>query len=138
MRMLGPERYEMQVPIGSMVRANVPVTFSSDSIGGEMGLDPFFNIYHAVQRKYDCGKEMIPPNSEGISLKDAIDAYTINCAKQANAESEIGSISVGKYADFVILNKDPFLLPAVELKTVRAEKTFFCGNCIFDAKNTVD
>ena len=138
MRMLGPERYEMQVPIGSMVRAIVPVTFSSDSIGGEMGLDPFFNIYHAVQRKYDCGKEMIPPNSEGISLKDAIDAYTINCAKQANAESEIGSISVGKYADFVILNKDPFLLPAVELKTVRAEKTFFCGNCIFDAKNTVD
>lgn len=137
-RMLGPERYAMQVPIGSMVRAGVPVTFSSDSIGGEMGIDPFYNIYHAVQRKYDDGKEIIPPNSEGISLADAIDAYTINCAKQADADAEIGSITPGKYADFAVLDKDPFSIPVKELKNVGVQKTFFCGECIFDAKNTVD
>lgn len=45
-------------------------------------------------------------NVLGISLEDAIDMATINPAKNLKMENEIGSIKVGKKADFAIIDKD--------------------------------
>lgn len=42
----------------------------------------------------------------GISLEEAIDMATINPAKNLKMEQEIGSIKVGKKADFAIIDKD--------------------------------
>lgn len=129
--MLGPERYRRQMPIGSMVRAGIPVTFSSDSVGVMERWDPFLNMFCAVQRKFDDGTTLVPPQSEGIAIEDAIRAYTINCAKQARADKEIGSITVGKSADFVVLTEDVLAIPVEKVKDVKVEKTFFRGKCIF-------
>ena len=130
--MLGPVRYHRQAPAGSMVRAGIPVTFSSDSIGGEMGLNPFFNIAFAVQRSFDDGSMCVPPQSEGISVADAINAYTINGARQAGAAHEIGSITVGKYADFIELSEDVLSVPPETIKDVFVTRTFFRGQCLFN------
>ena len=56
----------------------------------------------------------------GVSLTDAIDYATINPAKALGVEKDLGSIAVGKSADFIVLN-DKFDL----------EKTYVDGACVY-------
>jgi predicted amidohydrolase YtcJ len=47
---------------------------------------------------------------ERISVYDALKAVTINSAWQSNMEKEAGSITIGKQADFVILDQNPLMV----------------------------
>lgn len=46
-------------------------------------------------------------NEVGMSPLDALTAATLNGAKVIGIENETGSITVGKYADLVLLHEDP-------------------------------
>ncbi len=130
---LGRERYLRQVPLASLIKAGTTVTFGSDFpvSDGETGVNPFLNMWVAVNRATD---DMIaPPRSEAITVKDCVDAYTINGARQVGAEDRIGSITVGKSADFVVCGADVFTVTPQKLKDVTVEKTFLRGNCIYDS-----
>ena len=107
-KVLGRERYLRQIPFQSLKKAGVTITFGSDFpvSGGLEGVDPLNNIWAAVNRKTLGGSKIYSPASEYLDLKDAIDAYTINAARQLKAEAEIGSLEVGKAADFVVLDRD--------------------------------
>lgn len=56
----------------------------------------------------DIIDEIIFMNTYGMNKIDCLRTITINGAIILGAEKEIGSIEVGKFADIVILNKDPF------------------------------
>ncbi len=129
---LGAERYQRQVPLASLIKSGVTVTFGSDFpvSGGEQGVNPFLNMWVAVNRATD---DMIaPPKSEAISVSDCVNAYTINGARQVGAADRIGSITVGKSADFVICSDDIFTIEPQKLKDVTVNKTFFRGKCVYD------
>jgi len=49
-----------------------------------------------------------PPDNEGMTVGQAIRAMTIDAAWQLRMEDKIGSLEVGKYADLVVLEKNPF------------------------------
>ena len=51
-----------------------------------------------------------------MTLDEALAAHTINAAWQQKREDELGSIEVGKYADFVELDKDPYEVAPTELQ----------------------
>ena len=55
-------------------------------------------------------------------------AYTVNVAKQLKLDYKTGSISVGKLADFAVIDRDVINCPVQELKKIKVEQTWFCGN----------
>ena len=69
---------------------------------------------------------------ELITREQAIEALTINIAKQMLIENERGSISTGKYADFLLVNKDVLTCPANEIHTAKPAATYFEGKKVFE------
>jgi hypothetical protein len=63
------------------------------------------NIEKAVTRKNEISGR-IYNESESVSVRDILDAYTINGAAMLDQQDITGSLEVGKKADFVVLSQD--------------------------------
>ena len=68
---------------------------------------------------------------ELLTREQALTALTINCAKQMFIEDERGSILEGKYADFLLVDKDVLSCPADQIHTARTAATYFEGEKVF-------
>ena len=88
-------------------------------------VEPLTLMWVAVNRTTIDGKIL------GAELRiptwEALKAVTINAAYHLNQENSIGSIEVGKMADFVLLDKDPLLVAPEELNTIQVLGTVFEG-----------
>lgn len=117
--LIGSTLADNQVPIKSLLDANARLTLSSD--WNVSTLNPFVGIANAVSRA--------PQN---ISLEEAIKAYTINGAYVMRQENQVGSLEVGKQADFIVLDRDIFQIPTNEIHQTRVDMTVFNGTIIFE------
>ena len=119
-------------PMKSLFDNGINVTSHSDfpALSGSPD-DPFGIIEIAVtgQCYTEIGKPWWP--EELITREQAIKALTINVAKQMFLENERGSISEGKFADFLLVNKDVLTCPATEIHTAKPEATYFEGKKVF-------
>ncbi|WP_280116156.1 amidohydrolase family protein [Leucobacter coleopterorum] len=68
---------------------------------------------------------------QAITLEEAIAAFTINGAEAMGLADETGSLEVGKSADFVLLDRDPFEHPTSELVQTEVTETWFAGRQVF-------
>ena len=68
---------------------------------------------------------------ELITREQAINALTINVARQMFLENERGSIKTGKYADFLLVNKDVLTCRVTEIHTAKPTATYFEGKKVF-------
>lgn len=127
---LGPDRFLKQFPVGTMERAGVCVSFGSDSALEPDTANAFAGMYYACTRGDEAllGEECLPPKSEAVSRMESLYAYTLNGARQLSLDKETGSISPGKSADFVILDRDIITCPIEELSGTKVLETFFRGN----------
>ena len=129
MPVLGPERSAWQYPFASLLRAGARLAFGSD--WSVSTADPLQEIEVAVRRVSPDHRDMEPflPD-ERISLEAAVHAFTLGAAYVNGLEAETGSVSVGKLADLVVLDRDlfaPDVLPAdarVLLTLVEGEAVF--------------
>lgn len=97
-------------------------------------LDVFAGIHAAVTRQAPSAE---PRNGwwpgQRISVSEAIEAYTVGAAWAAGQENVSGSLSVGKVADLIVLNRDPFGIPPAELPSVRVLATMIEGVWVWQA-----
>jgi hypothetical protein len=68
---------------------------------------------------------------------DALFAYTVNGAKQLGLDGETGSITSGRSADFVILDRDIIKCTTDELMSTVVLKTYFRGTLVYDKSQFV-
>lgn len=91
-------------------------------------VSPFLTFYAAVARMDTSG---YPKGGfqmdEALSREEALKGMTIWAAYSNFEEDEKGSIEAGKFADFVIYDKDMMTVPVEEISTIRAEQTFISG-----------
>ena len=124
---LGPERAANMVPSASVVDAGMPLAFHSDFTMAPA--DPLLLAWAAVTR-YTAEGNVVAP-AQRISIHEAMQAITLDAAIQMHREDEIGSITVGKKANFTVLDSDPYLsLPAgngVQLKDIAVTATVVEG-----------
>ncbi len=69
--------------------------------------------------------------SEKVSVEEALNIMTINGAKQLMCENERGSIETGKYADFVLLDKDITTCEASKIHEGNVVNVYFEGKEVY-------
>ena len=91
-------------------------------------VSPFLTFYAAVTRKdvkgYPEGGFQM---QDALTREEALKGMTIWAAYSNFEEDEKGSIEAGKFADFVIYDKDMMTVPVAEIPTIMAEQTFING-----------
>lgn len=124
---LGEERLRWLLPVASL--RGIPLAFSSDRpvVDGS----PLKGIHAAATRKTAGGWQLAP--EEAVSVQEAVRAYTLGAAYAAFAEGELGSLSPGKWADFVVLDRDPFQVDPDELPHIRVLRTVVGGKTVYEA-----
>ncbi len=133
---IGKERSQKRYRIKSIEDGGAKVAFGSDfPVGGEFGMYPFYNIEAGMTRKgFDKDSKVLPAKNEKMSLESMIKGYTMNAAYQLGMENEIGSISVGKDADMIVLNKNLFKIPTTDIHDVKVKETIMNGKTTYQAK----
>jgi len=91
-------------------------------------VSPFLTFYAAVTRKdLDGNPKEGFQMQDALTREEALKGMTIWAAYSNFEEEEKGSIEVGKFADFVIYDKDMMEVPVQEIPTIMAEQTFVNG-----------
>ena len=126
-RNFGMERASRISPARSAMEAGVNVTFHQDA--PVIQPDMLETIWCAACRQTKNGVALA--EDERVSTFQALQAVTVNAAKQYGLEKSIGSIAPGKKADFVILDKDPLTVRPQELRSVQVLQTIKEGNVIY-------
>jgi predicted amidohydrolase YtcJ len=120
---LGLERASKISSVGSLEKRHVPLSFHSDYFMAPA--EPLLLVWSAVNRINSNGEVLAP--EEKVSLFTGMKAITIEAAKSIQREKEIGTILVGKKADFVILAENPMKINPVKLKDIKVLETVFEG-----------
>ncbi|MEM9928775.1 MAG: amidohydrolase [Bacteroidota bacterium] len=115
----GPALNQSIIPLRSLADAGARITLSSDWDVSE--LNPFIGLQNAVTRA-----------PQALSLEDAIAAYTINAAYVMRQENNVGSLEVGKAADFIILDQNPFEINPNRINRITVEETYLAGELVYE------
>ncbi len=129
---LGPPRDAWQYPWGDLQRAGTTLVSGSDwSVSTP---NPLSAIHVAVNRRsapgYAEGEYEAFLPEQRLDLGSALAAYTAGSA-WVNRQDEAGSIAVGRLADVVVLDRDPFAAPAEEIGLTTVEATYVGGRQVY-------
>jgi predicted amidohydrolase YtcJ len=120
---LGPGRAEAINRLGSLERLGVPLGLHSDF--NMAPIDPLYLAWVAANRITIEGKVKAP--AERLSLEKALRAITIEAAQVIGMDSMVGSIAVGKQADFVALDRDPRIAGVAGLNSLKVVGVVYEG-----------
>jgi len=127
---LGEERWIGVYPIGSVARAGGRIVGGSD--WNVTSANPLDAIEAGVRRQDPATDDgPVLNENERVSLATMIDAYTINAAWLMHHEDMTGSIETGKRADFVVLDRDLFAIPATEINDAKVVMTLLDGETVW-------
>lgn len=119
----------------TMIDKGIHTSFGTDCPVEKFNTMP--NIYTAVTRKNVIGEEkrVYLPNQK-LSMDEALKAYTIEGAYASGEEHIKGSITVGKLADFILLDKDLYNLTSdEEILNTKVIETYVDGESVYKNKN---
>jgi predicted amidohydrolase YtcJ len=91
-------------PVRAVKTAGGILTAGSDAPVETNDPRPFINISRAITRALPGQPALSPQQS--ITVREAIEAYTINGARLLNLQQQAGSLEPGKSADFIVLDRD--------------------------------
>jgi predicted amidohydrolase YtcJ len=96
--------------------------------------NPFFGLYSAVTRADHEGK---PPGGwhpeQAMTLTEAFRAFTLDAAYAQHQEKTLGSLEPGKWADFILVDRDLFHIPAIDIWKIQVQSTWVAGKQVYPA-----
>jgi predicted amidohydrolase YtcJ len=122
----GPEKMQWMFAHRSFLDAGIVTPGASDYTPGPF--EPLMAIQSMVTRK-DFEGRVWGPNQK-VTVDEALRIGTINGAYASSEEHLKGSISPGKLADFVILDKDPHDVDPDQIKTIPVVRTVVGGRTV--------
>jgi predicted amidohydrolase YtcJ len=129
----GPERMKILEPAGLLARAGARVVFGSDWPVDQ--LDEWFALKVAVTRTNapDAAPEFRGKLGEdpGLSRDAALRAATTDAAYELHEDDVTGSVTVGKFADLIVLDRDPLKIPAEDIANVKVLETIVGGRTVY-------
>jgi len=107
------------IPLRSLKDAGARVTLSSD--WDVSSLNPFQGLENAVTR-----------DPQALTLEEAIKAYTLDAAYVMRHENKVGSLEVGKEADFILLDRDLFTINTNNIDKTQVLATYLRGTLVYE------
>ncbi|MBA1447067.1 MAG: amidohydrolase family protein [Chromatiales bacterium] len=120
---IGTESAHTAARLKSLVDAGVPTSMHADTPVAPPF--PLEEVWIAVNRFGLSGKVLAP--EERITVAQAMRMITIDAAYTLGMEDRIGSIAVGKYADFAVLEEDPYKVAPQKIRDIKVWGTVVGG-----------
>jgi predicted amidohydrolase YtcJ len=131
----GPERMKILEPAGFLAGAGARVVFGSDWPVDR--LDEWFALKVGVTRTNapDAAPEFHGRLGEdpGLSRDAVLRAATIDGAYELHQDAVTGSLKLGKFADLIVLDRDPLNIPAEDIANVQVLETIVGGRTVYQA-----
>lgn len=115
--LLGPTRHAWMFRFRDLIAHGATLVASTDGPVASP-LDPFVQIQAALTRREPGSPEPAFLPEQRLTLPEVLAAYTLHAAR-ANFLDDSGSLEVGKWADFVVLDRDIFVLDPEQLRATR-------------------
>jgi predicted amidohydrolase YtcJ len=130
---LGPDRAGRLMPFHTYLQEGMIWSGGSD-----YPVTPFaarYGLWASVERRTLNGVYGAQPfgASESVDIRTALKSYTIWAARQLFLEDRIGSIEAAKDADIAVWDRDPYTIPAADLKDMKCSMTLLRGRVVFSS-----
>jgi hypothetical protein len=127
---VGP-RGRWAYPFRDLLAAGVPLAFGSDSPVADP--NPLWGIHAAVTRQMRDGT---PDGGwyphQCLSVDEAVWGFSMGAAAVCGREAELGSITPGKLADLIVLDRDIFTIDPLEIAQTQVAMTIFDGQVVYE------
>jgi predicted amidohydrolase YtcJ len=131
----GPAWADRFIGLKTWVKGGVPVIISSDHMVGYdpdhsmNSFNPFIQLYAAVSRRADDGREYGP--AQKLSRIEVLRAMTAIPAFLNFEEDRSGTLKAGKFADFVVIDRDYLTCPEKEIRGIKVLRTVVGGKTVY-------
>lgn len=133
-----PDEVEHRLPAGAdkyrlrtLKELTGLVPGNSDTAGAQpASCNPWFIIGCMTQQRNRNGIDIAP--FERLTLDQALEAFTRDAAYSIKKEDSIGSLEAGKFADFSIVDKNPFAVETSDLHSIKTLSTYIHGQSVFE------
>lgn len=131
----GPARMKILEPAGLLAASGARIAFGSDWPVDK--LDEWFALKVGVTRTN--APSALPEYSgklgddPGLSREAVLRAVTIDAAYELHEDEATGSIEVGKFADLIVLDRNPLKVPAEEIAEIQVLETVVGGDIVYEA-----
>ena len=94
--------------------------------------NPFFGIHAAVTRQDAAGQPAAGWHpDQAMTLTEALRCFTLDAAYAAHQENVVGSLEKGKWADFIVIDRDLFAIPPADLYKLAVRQTWVAGRMVY-------
>ncbi len=136
---VSPDQFSRYWRLKSIADAGARVTFGSDfpaSGAGTLGLSPVVQIEigHTRQNPGEPDAPVQPRQSERLGIERLVRGFTLDAAYQLHMEDRIGSLTVGKKADLVVLDRNIFEIDPYSIHRAGVVLTMMDGEIVFRSK----
>jgi hypothetical protein len=101
--------------------------------------NPFHGLYASVTRQ---GRDGEPEGGwyvdQALTRAEALHSYTLAAAYAARQEDRLGSLEPGKWADFILIDRNYFTVPASEIDDIQVLQTWVGGEKVYDRNEETD
>ena len=132
---VGPNRIGWVLPIRDLMTSGAQVAFGTDFPDSDSG-DPLATLAAAVagQRASSSGSADWHQRQR-VDLDNALRAMTSGPAFAAFEETDLGQLTVSRYADITVLSSDPYTLRPEALRTLSVRMTIVAGRVTYDGRS---
>lgn len=124
----GRPRAEWSTPLRRMIDEGLLVGGGTDA--PILPISPFICMWWMVTRQTLQGDCLGP--DQAITIREALELYTVNNARIMGVEDQRGVIAPGKLADLVVLDRDLLAIPGDEIRDTRALLTLLGGKVVHE------
>ena len=127
---IGPERLKGAYAWRSFLAQGTRIAGGSDfPVESD---NPFFGLHAAVTRQDHDNRPTGGWHAEqAMTLMEAFRAFTLDAAYAEHEEKTLGSLEPGKWADFILIDRDPFKIVPTEIWKIQVEQTWVAGEKVF-------
>ncbi len=126
-KILGSDRTNNMLPLALTQAKGLPFGIHNDTPSS--GPSALFTIWTSVNRKTYDGETINP--DQRIDPYTALRSFTAVPAYMYKEEANKGSITAGKLADMVVLDRSPLKVDPMEIKDIRVMQTIKAGNLLY-------
>ncbi|MEI7599327.1 MAG: amidohydrolase [Aestuariivirga sp.] len=123
-QLFGPERANFMDPAGACAKADLRFTLHSDSPCSPVGSLRLMQT--AVTRICEIDNSVIGAD-QTVTAQRALEAITIDAARQLGLADRLGSLESGKDADFTILEDNPLTVDPSKISAIKVSETWVAG-----------